>query len=145
MEIKDIDTYDLLKEIERRNIIKDSRKISYGIEDGQWNVINFNFLLSNAELTDDGELVAEVDEVILHREYAYNAEHEHDETEGLEEVYIFDSYGSMMSEMGEMEEAIKNLIEESNSSKITIDVFEIFKDRLLKVICRGKSYIIVKL
>ena len=44
-----------------------------------------------------------------------------------------------------MEYAIKNIIEESNSSKITIDAFEIFKDRLVKVICGDKSYIIVKL
>lgn len=145
MGIYDIDTEDLMKEIERRRIVDSSVEMSRGnIEDGQWNVINFNFLLLNAELK-NGELVAEVDEVILHGEYAYNAKYEHDEIGELEEVYIFDSYGSMMSGMGEMEYAIKDIIEESNSSKITIDVFEIFKDRLVKVICRGKAYIIVKL
>lgn len=145
MRIYDIDTEDLMKEIERRSIVDNSVKMSSGnIKDGQWNVINFNFLLLNAEFK-NGELVAEVDEVILHGEYAYDATYEHNETEGLEEVYIFDSYSSMMSGMDEMEHAIKDIIDESNSSKITIDVFEIFKDRLVKVVCRGKAYIIVKL
>ena len=145
MGIYDIDTEDLMKEIERRRIVDSSVEMSRGnIEDGQWNVINFNFLLLNAELK-NGELVVEVDEVMLHGEHAYHAKYEHNETEGLEEVYIFHSYSAMMSEMSEMEYSIKNIIEESNSSKITIDAFEIFKDRLVKVICRGKSYIIVKL
>ena len=100
MEIKDIDTYNLLKEIERRDIVRDSKKMSDGIiEDGQWNVIDFNFLLLNSELTDDEELVVKVDDIILYGSSAYNAEYEHNETEGLEEVYIFHSYSSMMSKM----------------------------------------------
>lgn len=142
MNIKDIETVDLLMEVERREIEENSIRLSGGVVDGEWAIIDYDFLELNSYANDDGEVVVEVEELMLYNEVLYEAKYNHEEYEGFEEVYIYDSYGSAMA--NHIEDYVEATLRNSDKHKITIDIFEILKGNCIKVVCGDKDYIIVK-
>ena len=142
MNIKDMETIDLLMEVERREIEENSVRLSGGVIDGEWAMIDYDFLELNSYTNDNGEIVVEVEELMLYNEVLYEAKYSHEEYEGFEEVYIYDNYGSAMA--NNMEHYVESMLRSSDKPKITIDIFEILKGKCIKVVCGDKNYIIVK-
>ena len=142
MNIRDIETIDLLTEVERREVEENSIRLSGGVVDGEWAIIDYDFLELNSYTNDDGEVIVEVEELMLYKEVLYEAKYNHEEYEGFEEVYIYDSYGSAMA--NHIEDYVEVTLRDSDKPKITIDIFEILKGKCIKVVCGDKNYIIVK-
>ena len=120
MNIKDMETIDLLIEVERRKIEENSIRLSGGVVDGEWAIIDYDFLELNSYTNDNGEAVVEVEELMLYNEILYEAKYNHEEYEWFEEVYIYDNYGSAM--VNHMEDYVESMLRSSNKPKITIDI-----------------------
>jgi hypothetical protein len=142
MNIKDIETVDLLIEVERREIEENSVRLSGGVIDGEWAMIDYDFLELNSYTNDNGEIVVEVEELMLYNEVLYEAKYNHEEYEGFEEVYIYDNYGSAIA--NNMEDYVEATLRNSDKHKVTIGIFDALKGRCIKVVCGDKDYIIVK-
>ena len=142
MNIRDIKTIDLLMEVERREIEENSVRLSGGVIDGEWAMIDYDILELNSYTNDSGEVIVEVEELMLYNEMLYEAKYSHEEYEGFEEVYIYDNYGSAIA--NNMEDYVESMLRSSDKPKITIGIFDALKGRCIKVVCGDKDYIIVK-
>ena len=76
MNIKDMETIDLLIEVERRKIEENSIRLSGGVVDGEWAIIDYGFLELNSYTDDNGEVVVEVEELMLYNEVLYERSEE---------------------------------------------------------------------